>query len=82
MSVRRQTEIGKLIALARELKGWTIRDLEKQSGISNVVISQIETGHIKEPGFHKTMAICAALGIRGERIEKAARDEMILQVTR
>jgi transcriptional regulator with XRE-family HTH domain len=80
--IRKQTEIGKLIALARELKGWTIRDLEKESGVSNVVISQIETGHIKEPGFHKTMQICAALGISANRIEKAAQDERFLKVLR
>lgn len=82
MVVRRQTEIGKLIALARELKGWTLRDLEKKTGINNALISQIESGHIKEPGFHKTMQICAALGIPASRIEKAARAEQILGVLR
>jgi transcriptional regulator with XRE-family HTH domain len=79
---RKQTEIAKLIALARELKGWTLRDLEKETKISNALISQIETGHVKDPGFHTVMALCAALGISGERIAKAAQDERFLKVLR
>jgi len=80
--IRKQTEIGKLICLARELKGWTLRDLEKKSGINNALINQIESGHIKEPGFHKVMRLCAVLGIPASRIEKAAEDERFLQVLR
>jgi transcriptional regulator with XRE-family HTH domain len=36
-----------LLALCRELKGLTVRDVEKKTGISNAYISQIETGKIK-----------------------------------
>lgn len=43
--------LGEYLALARELKGWSLRDLEKRTGISNALISQIEHGDVKEPGF-------------------------------
>ena len=59
--------LGELIALAREIKGWTIRDLERECGVGNGVINQIETGHIKEPSFLKVVRICEALGLPIER---------------
>lgn len=80
--INKQTEIGKLLQLARELKGWTLRDLEKETRINNALINQIENGHIREPGFYKVMQLCAALGIPASRIEKAAQDERYLKVLR
>ena len=44
-------KLGELIAVARACKGWTLRELEKASGISNALISQIETGKVRDPGF-------------------------------
>jgi transcriptional regulator with XRE-family HTH domain len=76
----KQTEVGKLLALCRDLKGWTLRDLEKECGISNALISQIETGHIKDPGFSTVVRLCRALGLSIERAEKAAWDELTLGV--
>lgn len=66
--------LGEWLAVARELKGWTIRDLEKRCRVSNAVISQIETGHIKEPGFHKVVRIARALGLDLNRIAETAID--------
>lgn len=54
-------KIGEFIALARSIKGVTIRDLERETGISNALISQIETGHVKDPSFTKVVRICEAL---------------------
>lgn len=62
--------LGELIALSRELKGWTLRDLERASGISNALISQIETGKVKDPGFSTVIKISGALGLS---IDRAAR---------
>lgn len=59
--------IGGLISLARELKGWTLRDLESKTGISNALISQIETGKVKDPGFTTVVKIAKALGISLDR---------------
>lgn len=60
-------KIGELLSLAREIKGWTLRDLERETGISNALISQIETGHVKDPSFSRVVRLCEALGISPER---------------
>ena len=44
-------KLGELFSLARELKGWTLRDLEAKTGVSNPLLSQIETGKVKDPGL-------------------------------
>lgn len=59
--------LGELIAVARECKGWSLRDLEKQCGVSNALLSQIETGQIKDPGFSKVVEIMDALGLSLDR---------------
>lgn len=59
--------IGELIGLAREIKGWSQRDLERETGISNPLISQIETGQVKDPSFTKVVRLCEALGVPIER---------------
>lgn len=61
-------KIGELIQIARELKGWTIRDMEKKTGISNALISQIETGHIKSPSWKNIVKIAKALNLKLERL--------------
>lgn len=59
--------LGELIGIARECKGWTLRDLEKETGISNALLSQIETGKVKDPGFSTVVRISRALGFTLER---------------
>lgn len=63
-------KLGEMLSLARELKGWTLRDLEKKCSISNALLSQIETGHVKDPGFRTVCKIASALGITLERLAK------------
>lgn len=60
-------KLGELIAVGRECKGWTLRDLEREAGVSNALISQIETGKIKDPGFSTVIKLCRALGISIDR---------------
>jgi transcriptional regulator with XRE-family HTH domain len=60
-------KIGELIAIGRECKGWTLRDLERETGISNALISQIEHSHVKDPGFSTVIKLCRALGISMDR---------------
>lgn len=59
--------LGEIIAIGRDCKGWTLRDLERECGISNALISQIETGKIKDPGFATVVQIMDALGIKLDR---------------
>lgn len=63
--------IGEMIAIARECKGWSQRDLERECGVSNALISQIETGKIKDPGFSTVVRIFEALGVSIERAAEA-----------
>jgi transcriptional regulator with XRE-family HTH domain len=66
-------KLGELIAIARECKGWTLRDLERVSGVSNPLLSQIETGKVKDPGFSTVVRIIDALGVSIERAWSTAR---------
>jgi transcriptional regulator with XRE-family HTH domain len=65
-------KLGELIAIARECKGWSQRDLERETGISNAVICQIETGKVKDPGFSTVVRLVEALGISLERAASTA----------
>ncbi len=60
-------KLGELLKLAREIKGMTWRQLEKETGISNALLSQMETGHIKAPGFTNVVRVCEALNMPVER---------------
>lgn len=62
-----------LLAVARELKGWTLRDLEKASGVSNALISQIETGKVRDPGFTTVIRLVDALGLSLDRAASSER---------
>jgi transcriptional regulator with XRE-family HTH domain len=69
--------LGELIAARRKEKGWTIRKLQALTGISNALISQIETGHVKDPGFRTAVKLCDALGIMANRAFSAGRDPIV-----
>lgn len=72
--------LGELIGVARECKGWTLRELEKNCGISNALISQIERGQIKNPGFLTVILIADALGIKIHRAAETMRpDRRVIQ---
>jgi transcriptional regulator with XRE-family HTH domain len=68
--------LGELVAVARECKGWTLRDLEKASGVSKALISQIETGKIKDPGFTTVVRLVDALGVTLDRAATAERAKL------
>jgi transcriptional regulator with XRE-family HTH domain len=61
-------KVGELIAVARECKGWTLRDLEKRTGITNALLSQIETGHIRSPSWRNVVKIARALNLKLDRL--------------
>lgn len=68
--------LGELISVARECKGWSQRDLEKASGVSNPLISQIETGKVRDPGFTTVVRLMDALGLSLDRAAKAERAKL------
>ena len=58
------------IIYAREVAGKSLRDLEKDTGISSSLLSQIETGRVKEPSFRKIAKIAKVLNISLDRLAK------------
>jgi len=68
-------KIGELIAVARECKAWTLRDLEKKTGISNALLSQIETGHVKSPSWRNVVKIAKALNLKLDRLAVCEEDQ-------
>lgn len=69
-------EFNELIGIARECKGWTLRDLEQRTGVSNALISQIETGHVKDPGFSTVVRLADALGLKLDRLAEPTRNKV------
>jgi len=41
------------LKFARKVRGFTLREVEKQTGLSNPYLCQIEAGQIKDPSFFK-----------------------------
>ena len=66
--------LGQLIAIARECKGWSLRDLEKRTDVSHALISQIEHGHVKDPGFRTIVKLADALGLKLDRVAEPIRN--------
>ena len=46
----------------------TLRDLESRSGVSNPLISQIESGKVKDPGFRTVCKLADALNLSLKRL--------------
>lgn len=63
-------KLGEILGLARDLRGLTLRELEAKSGVSNSLISQIETGKIKDPGFSTVVLLAMALDVPIERLSR------------
>ncbi len=56
--------------MARQMKGLTLRELEKETGISNGLLSQMETGHVREPSFTNVVIVARALGVKLDILAK------------
>lgn len=63
-------KLGEAIAYARDVKGMSLRDLQRETGIHNALLSQIETGHVKEPSWRNVVKIAKALGLKLDRLAK------------
>jgi transcriptional regulator with XRE-family HTH domain len=62
--------LAELIRLTRQARGVTLRALEASSGISNAMISQIETGWIDDMSFRNAAKLAKALGISLDELVK------------
>ncbi len=60
--------LAEMMAIGRECKGLTLRQLAKETGISHTVLSHMETGYIKEPSWRNVVKIARALNLKLERL--------------
>lgn len=63
---------GEFLSLCRELKGLTLREVEKLTGLSNATISQAENGH-HGLTFKNAVKLCDVYGISLDRLAKNVR---------
>ena len=57
--------LNEFFKLARKAKGVTLREVEKQTGVSNALISQIENSHVLEPGYFTVKKLLEYYEIKG-----------------
>lgn len=62
--------LSELLSTCREMKKLSLRDVERQTKISNAFISQLETGKA-EPSLRTAIALCKCYGITLDRMAKA-----------
>lgn len=61
------SDTGELLAICREIKGVSLRDVAKATGLSNPFISQVENGH-SELSFKNAVILCRYYGITLDRL--------------
>jgi HTH-type transcriptional regulator, competence development regulator len=52
------TALGACLKEARAKRGWTLREAEEQTGVSNAFLSQLEGGKIKQPSPNVLHKLC------------------------
>jgi HTH-type transcriptional regulator, competence development regulator len=55
--------LGQKLAKARADKGWSLREVERRTGINNAHLSQIETGVIERPAPNMLWALAEVYGL-------------------
>jgi len=65
------TKLGRFLQEGRKSKRLSLRDVETITGISNALISQMETGKIKHPSFGNVMSLCDVYGIEPRRLTQS-----------
>jgi transcriptional regulator with XRE-family HTH domain len=65
-------KLGELIAVACECKSLIkSARIGKKTGIPNSLLSQIETGHVKEPSWRNVVKIAKILGLKLDRLARS-----------
>lgn len=52
-----------ILKLVRKSRGFSLRHVEKNTGLSNPYISQLENGQVKEPSFFKMLRLLSFYGL-------------------
>lgn len=76
MTKEQAKRIGRMIATARRIKGWSQRRLSVETGISHTSLHNLERGEYTEPSPDRLVRIADALGLDPERISRVADAQM------
>jgi transcriptional regulator with XRE-family HTH domain len=76
MTKEQAQRIGRLIAAARQHKGWSLRRLSIETGFSHPALHHLEHGEYTHPSPERLLRISDVLGIDPERIEQIANARM------
>ena len=66
------TELGELLQKGRKKKGWSLRDVERETGIRNAHLSQIEQGTIERPDPNILWSLSALYDLDFRRLLRLA----------
>ena len=66
------TPVGDLLREERQRRGWTLRDVERRTGIHNAHLSQIEQGAIARPAPNMLFTLSALYDLPYERLMRLA----------
>lgn len=62
--IAKVADIPSKLAEWRTYRGLTLRYVEEKTGLSNPLISQLETGKIKRPSFNSVAKLCELYKVR------------------
>lgn len=65
-------ELGRYLRTLRESHGWTLRELESATTLSNPYLSQLENGRIKRPSPDVIQRLAEAFGVAYEELMQRA----------
>jgi transcriptional regulator with XRE-family HTH domain len=73
--------LGSRIALLRKEQRLSQTELARQAGVSRAMISDLETGQIRDPGVRKVLRVLKALGmgLRIVRLSPPTLDELLAE---
>lgn len=76
MTKEQAQRVGRMIATARRNRGWSLRRLSGETGISHVWLMRLERGDYASPASDKLVLIADALSVDPERIERIAKGQV------
>lgn len=74
-------DLGSRIALLRKKQGLSQSELARQAGVSRAMISDLETGQLRDPGVRKVLMVLKALGmgVKIARLSPPTLDELLAE---
>lgn len=65
-------DFGEKLRQYRNIKGLTLREVEKGTGVSNAYLNQLEQGKVKDPSPHMLHKLATFYGVSYENLLKLA----------